>query len=84
MLEAAGEDMPEEVLVLALHGRGITALESGDLQFFNQLRCHSSKCLPQTTLSSSSAACLLVLLQNSQGVRPDLFCLPAESQLQNV
>ena len=41
MLEAAGEDMPEEVLVLALHGRGITALESGDLQFFNQLRCYS-------------------------------------------
>ncbi len=41
MLEAAGEDMPEEVLVLALHGRGITALESGDLQFFDQLRCFS-------------------------------------------
>ena len=40
MLEAAGEDMPEEVLVLALHGRGITALEGGDLQYFDQLRCY--------------------------------------------
>ena len=46
MLEAAGEDMPEEVLVLALHGQGITALEGGDLRFFDQLRCCSWNYLP--------------------------------------